>query len=368
MKIECSKQKLQKAVTIADRATSHNLSLPVLRNLILEAQKNKLVIKSTNLEIGLEIDLPAKVESEGITSCNPTTLSSFLANLKEEDKITIELENNNLLIKTGTYKTLIKSEEYEDFPLIPKIISGNKFKIKNTDLVYGLKSVVYAAAVSDIKPEISSVYIYQSNNDLVFVATDSFRLAEKKLAILEGDKDVTLNLIIPLKNATEIIKVFEGEDGELELSSDGNQLSIVGSGIHLTSRLIDGIYPDYRQIMPKSSATTITLNKDDLGQVLKMANIFSGKFSQIKLDVDVENQQLVVYSANADIGESTALVKAKIEGENFSAYYNARYILESFQSIPALNLLIGITESNRPLLIQSTDNRSFSYIIMPVNR
>ena len=368
MKIECSKQKLQKAVLIAERATSHNLSLPVLKNLILEVKKNNLVIKSTNLEIGLEVELPAKVLEEGMTSCNPTTLSNFLTNLKDEDKITVELQNNNLLIKTSTYNTVIKSEEYEDFPLIPKISTTNKLKLKNTDLVYGLKSVIYAAAVSDIKPEISSVYIYQNNNELIFVATDSFRLAEKKLTISNQNKDVDFRLIIPLKNAAEIIKVFEGEEGELELCSDSNQLSITSVGIHLTSRLIDGIYPDYRQIMPKTSTSTITLSKDDLGQVLKMANIFSGKFNQIKLDVDVAKEQIIIYSASSDIGESTATIKAKIEGNDFSAHYNARYILESFQSIPALNLLIGMTEPNRPLLIQGTENKSFSYIIMPVNR
>ncbi len=367
MKIECLKNKLQKAVSTTERATSHNLSLPVLRNIILLAEGNNLIIKATNLEIGVEITLPVKVLKEGMVACNPAVLSSFLANIKEEDKITLELDNGNLSITTQSHTTLIKSEDSEDFPVIPKIKSEKQVVLKNTELVGGIRSVIYAAAVSDIKPEISSVYIYSEADRLVFVATDSFRLAEK--SVLPSRKPENLQpLIVPFKNASEIIRVFESEDTDVEVHSDGHQLSVVGAGIHLTSRLIDGVYPDYRQIMPKESTTVAAILKDDLTQALKVSNIFSGKYHQIKFDFDVNKKEVVIHSESAEIGRNTTKVSATIDGPDFSANYNARYILEAFQSITFSEITLGATEPNRPLLVKGKGDTTFSYIVMPVNR
>ncbi|MEK7136148.1 MAG: DNA polymerase III subunit beta [Patescibacteria group bacterium] len=367
MKIECLKNKLQKAVSTAERATAHNLSLPVLRNIILVVENNNLVIKATNLEIGLEITLPVKVIKDGIVACNPAVLSGFLSNVKDEDKIILESENGNLSITTESHSTLIKSEDHEDFPIIPKIISNKPLILKNNELTGGIRAVIYSAAVSDIKPEISSVYMYSKDDRLYFVATDSFRLAEKN--ILPSRKPESLvPLIIPFKNASEIVKVFETEDVDITIHSDGNQLSLVGGGIHLTSRLIDGVYPDYKQIMPKDFSTTVSILKDDISQALKVSNIFSGKYHQIKLDFIPDKKQIVIYSESAEIGRNTTVVEAQIDGPSFSANYNARYILEAFQSITFSEITIGVTEPNRPMLVKGKGDTTFSYIVMPVNR
>src|SRR3989344_2738062 len=351
MKIKCFKNKLQKAVSTAERATSHNLSLPILRNIILSAEGNNLIIRATNLEIGLEISLPVKVQQEGVVACNPSVLSGFLANLKEEDKITLELDNGNLAITTQSHSTVIKSEDHEDFPVIPKIKSEKQVLLKSGELVSGIRAVIYAAAVSDIKPEISSVYLYSNADQLFFVATDSFRLAEKNV-LPSRRPDNFSALILPFKNASEIVRVFEVEDTDIELHSDGNQLSVVGAGIHLTSRLIDGVYPDYKQIMPKEAATTISILKEELGQALKVSNIFSGKYHQIKLDLWPDKKEMIIHSESAEVGRNTTKIEATIEGPAFSANYNARYILEAFQSITFSEIMLAATEPNRPLLIK----------------
>ncbi|MDQ5958083.1 MAG: Beta sliding clamp [Patescibacteria group bacterium] len=367
MKIECLKNKLQKAVSIAERATSHNLSLPALKNILLEANDSNLIIKATNLEVGIEIKLPVKVVKEGLVACNPSILSSFLSNIKDEDKIIAELDNGNLSIMTQSNSTLIKSEDYEDFPIIPKISNQKPVVIKSSELIAGLRSVIYSSAVSDIKPEISSVYIYGNDDKLYFVATDSFRLAEKNF-LTSRKPDGLTPLIIPFKNAAEIIRVFENEDTDVEIHSDNNQLSLIGGGVHITSRLIDGVYPDYNQIMPKSFGTTTAVLKEDLSQALKVSNIFSGKYHQIKIDLLPEKKQIVIYSESAEIGKNTTVISAEIDGPAFSANYNARYILEAFQSINFSEIMIGANEPNKPLLIKGKGDSTFTYIVMPVNR
>ncbi len=367
MKIECLKNKLQKNVSLAERVTSHSLSLPALKNIILKAEGSNLIIKATNLEVGIEISLPVKVLAEGTVACNPAILSGFLSNIKDEDKITAELENGNLSIMTQSNSTLIKSEDYEDFPIIPKIVTTKPVILKSNELITGIRSVIYAAAVSDIKPEISSVYIYGKEDKLYFVATDSFRLAEKNF--LTSHKPSGLPpLIIPFKNAAEIVRVFENEDMEVEIHSDNNQLSLIGGGIHITSRLIDGVYPDYNQIMPKSFTTTTAVLKEELSQALKVSNIFSGKYHQIKIDLLPDKKQLVIYSEAAEVGKNTTIIETNIEGPAFAANYNARYILEAFQSINFSEIMIGASEANKPLVVKGKGDSTFTYIVMPVNR
>lgn len=368
MKIECSKNRLQKGIGLCERVVSHNLSLPILKNVLLETNKNQITLKATNLDIGIEINIPAKVDEKITTSFNPGVLSNFLTNLKDEDKIFINLDNENLHIETEFTNTLIKSESSEDFPNIPQVKDVDSVNIPVEDFVYGIKSVLYAATVSDIKPEIASVYIYKLENNLVFVATDSFRLAEKKV-VIKSNIDDFKSIIIPVRNAGEIIKIFENEVDEIKISSNNNQISLWTGNTHFTSRLIDGVYPDYNQIMPKTFKTTIEIDKNKFIQSLKLTNIFSNNFNQIKIKVLKDKQQLSLESENADRGKNTTVINCKINGSDFEAYYNVKYILDYFNTSNNTNeVILGLNEQNKPLHIKGLDKDNFSYIIMPVNR
>ena len=368
MKIECIKDKLQKAIFLTERIVGKNLSLPILANIFLEAKNNKLIIRSTNLDIGIEVKISINIEKEGSVIVKPNILSSFLNNLKNEDKIKIELINENLEIKTKNTSTIIKCEPIDDFPIIPSIKNENLLKIKANDFIKGLKSVFFAASISDIKPEISSVYIYKENNELFFVATDSFRLAENKIILNENS--ISFNhIIIPFKNITEIIRVFEDSEYDLNIYSDENQITIYTSDFYLTSRIIDGVYPDYRQIMPKQFKTQININKDDLIQTLKLNSIFLNKLNQIKIKLNLKNKTLEFETKNQDIGENTTTLPIEIDKgeEDIQMNFNAKYIIESFNSINEEIITLNFNEPNKPLLIRGLNNNKFSYIIMPLN-
>ena len=367
MKLECLKERLKQAVLQAERITSKNLTLPILRTVLLETTINRLIIKATNLEVGLEITIPAKIEIEGNTAISAGVLGNFLTNNNEE-KLKIELNSNNLIVATNSSKTTIKSLSTEDFPIIPLVNEkeSEKTKIETKEFISGLKSVVFSAATSDIKPEISSVYIYSQNGYIYFVATDSFRLSEKRV-LIKNSSDFP-RLIIPLKNVLEIIRVLEGvEDKEVDILADKHQISIISANIKLTSRVIDGVYPDYQQIMPKESKTEITLHKEELVNCLKMANIFSDRFNQIELKVKSQDEELVIESHNQDVGENVISLKGKITGPEIDLILNAKYILDCLPVIDNNIIEFKINEKNRPLLIKGpTDD--FKYIVMPLNR
>ena len=367
MKLECLKDRLKQAVLQAERVTGKNLTLPVLSSVLLEAKNNKLVIKATNLEVGLEISIPAKVEVEGSVAINALILGNFLTNNNEE-KLKLDLINNNLNIITNSTKTTIKSLGTDDFPLIPIVnaTEGEKSRIEVKELISGLKSVVFSSATSDIKPEISSVYIYSEDGKIFFVATDSFRLAEKKI-VVKSSNDFP-RLIIPLKNVLEIIRVLEGvEDKEVDILADKHQLSLITASVKLTSRVIDGIYPDYRQIMPVEFKTEATLRKDELLNSLKISSIFSDRFNQIEFTIKPTEQELMINSQNQDIGENIITIKGKMSGNEINLTLNAKYLLDCLPIIENNLVELKINEKNRPLLIKGVEN-DFQYIVMPINR
>src|SRR3989344_5431694 len=239
MKLICLKKDLKEAVSICDRISNKNLNLPILSNILLDAEGKDLKLTSTNLELGAEIIIPIPAN----------IFNSFLSNISVSDQINLEVQNNNLIISTNNNSTLIKSQPADDFPNLPKLKQDKIFSLPVFDFISGLKMVFYSCATSAIKPEISSVYIYSSKAEmLTFAATDSFRLAEKKINYFFPELGPVL---IPFKTVVEIIRIFEGKEGKMDILFNKNQINIIKDNIIFISRLTDGIFPDYNQIIPK---------------------------------------------------------------------------------------------------------------------
>lgn len=366
MKAVCDKNKIKEAIMIVEKGVGKNTSLPVLSQILIEADEKNLIFKSTNLETGIEISIPAKVERVGNIAISGNIISSLLQNISREEKIEIEAVSGNLKIKTKGENMIIRGVDSEDFPTIPRIKEGKTIKIEGAQLLLGLKSVAYAAATSEIKPEISSVYLYQNDGFLTFVSTDSFRLAEKKIKI--ENRDQGLELIIPFRATTEIIRVFERSEEDLLVKSDKNQISIQSGGTYFTSRLINGTFPDYKQIIPKDFKTEVTILKSDLSEKLKIAAIFSDKFSQVDLKIFPKNKSFEIVSQNQDVGEGETSVEAVLEGDDLEAGFNAKYILDSLQSFSGDSVVLKLNEKNKPLLIRGVGDESFQYLVMPLYR
>lgn len=366
MKIECIKEKLIEGIAKADRLTGKNLSLPILSCIHMKASKSSVVIRATNLDCGIEVTIPAKVSEEGEIALHGAVLSSLLSGLHREKNITLETKDGNALVSTSSNTTLIKTFSPEDFPSIPKLETHKTIEISPKLLVKGLKSVVYSASTSSIKPELSSVYVYKDGSELVFVSTDSFRLAEKKVKV----KD-TLDfpsVIIPSKNVLDIIKSLEGTTDDIQVLFDKNQIAFEANDMYLMSRVVDATFPDYKQIIPKSFVTEVVVLKQDLVDSLKTSNVFSDKFNQVNIKALPSKKSFVVATKNSDVGEYTNAMDASVTGQDVDINFNYRYIADCFQSIDADSLALSIGGSNKPLVIHGVSDRSFMYLVMPMNR
>lgn len=365
MKIECSIEKIKNAVSQAERITGKNLTLPILSSILLTASKSSLKLRSTNLNLGIEIEIPVKVEKEGTAAISGLTLNAVFSNVSQNENVSFEDADGNLLIKTKKSRIKLKSQPYEDFPTIP-VVTGNSFEIESSKLVDGIKSVYYSSSVFDTKPEISSVFIYTNEDNLIFVSTDSFRLAEKKIKV-KGLEEIP-GILIPYKNIAEILKVFVEFKGTIKIYFNKNQISFSSDSIYLTSRIIDGIFPDYKQIIPNDFSTDAVVLKQDLLNSLKLSNVFSDKFHQVNLRISPEEKIFELSSANNDIGENKTYLDAAMNGEAVELSFNYKYFLDCFQSINTDSVSIKLSGASRPIVISPVSDPSFTYLIMPMNR
>ncbi|MSR73392.1 DNA polymerase III subunit beta [Candidatus Parcubacteria bacterium] len=367
MKVECIIEKLSKNILQAERIAGRNHSLPVINCILLEATKNSLIIRSTNLDLGVEITMPVKVVTEGSVAIPAGILGSFLSSISDDKTVILSVEENNLTVSTQKNQTHIKTYPKEDFPTIPVVMSDKTFKINAGEFVRGLKSVWYSSAISSMKAELSSVYVYcNDDEDIVFVATDSFRLAEKKIQTKKAKEFGSL--LIPFKNIPEIIRVLEEINGEVQVNLEKNQISFSYDGVYITSRVIDGIFPDYKQIIPKGNTTEVVMLKQDFINSLKIANIFSNKLNQINIKALPSKKVFELQTKNSDVGDNTNTIDAVFSGEDVDINFNYKYIVDCLQSIESDSVSLSFNGISKPLVIRGVSDKSFLYLVMPMNK
>lgn len=367
MKLECSTEKIKNAVSQTEKIISRSATLPILNSVLLEASGKSLKIRSTNLSIGLEIEIPANIEKEGRVTILGDVLNNTILNIGEDKILKIYKKDNNIVITNKNNSITLKLLEDDDFPSLPVINDGESFKMPVKRFIEGVKSVYYSSAVSEIKPEISSVFIYTNDDGMYFVSTDSFRLAEKNI---KNIKNIIIDgILIPFKNIIEILKILSNYNNEdIDIRYNKNQISFSFSGFYLTSRLIDGVFPDYRQIIPSEQATKAIVLKSEIQNALKLSNIFSDKFNQITISVKPKDKTFEVYAQNKDIGENKTNIQGSLVGEDIKMNLNLKYFLDSFQSIQEDSILLIFNGPNRPLIIKGNGDKTFQYLIMPMNR
>jgi DNA polymerase III subunit beta len=365
MKIKCNVEKLKNAVSLADRMTGKNLTLPTLHALLIVASGKSLKIRATNLQIGIEIEIPATVEMEGSVLVKGDVMANVCNHITGGTDITLEMSNENITVYTPKNKTVIKCLPPDEFPTLP-IVEGESFEIKTSVLQEGIRSVYFCAATTEIKPEIASIFMYSEGDMLVFVATDSFRLAEKKIKS-KGLPEIS-KLLIPYKNIADILRVLDTSPETVRISYTRNQFSISGNGIYLTSRLIDGAFPEYQRILPKEEHTKVVLMKQELLDTLRLSTIFADKFFQIIFVANPEQKTIMISSKNSDVGSSVSSVDAVIEGNMIEVAFNLKYFLDVFQSLIGDSVVMSFTTPNKPIIIKSVQDTSFVYLLMPTNR
>ena len=365
MKFECTTEQLLNAVSTVARFVERRTNLPVLSSILLSADGGRVQLRATNLECGVEITIPAKVSQKGTVAISGSVLLGFLSNVRSRG-ITISLSGGVIKIEAERASASIKTVSHEDFPILPRVSASSSFTLKTNDLLKALKSVVYCASTSTIKPELQSVLLLSEGGKLFTAATDSFRLAEKTTPL--QSKSSVPQLLLPARNVVELMRIIESVNGTIEFYYNENQISTHIGDLYFTSRLLDGTFPNYRQIIPKSFSTEIVLLREDIAQALKSLAIFSDKFAQVSFVVEPAKKTITLSSRNPDVGEQISTLRATISGDQISMNFNGKYLSDSLQSIVGESVRIQSNGPGKPLLIKDAADDTFFYLAMPMNR
>lgn len=366
MKIICLRENLKKNLNIAEKIIGKNLTLPILNNFLLATNKGRLKISSTNLETGINTWTTGKVTDEGAVCIPAKTLTNLINNLSEE-KISLETKKNTLFIKTEKYKAAINGFDSKDFPIIPKIKEDkNNFPVNAAILREALLKTAFAASVSDFRPEISGVFFSLADGALVLAATDSFRLAEKTLKIKDL-KGIETSFIVPLKTIQEAVKILSDQkDGAAKIVFNKNQVLFETESVQLISRLVEGSFPNYQQIIPKQFKTTAELDKNETAATVKLTSVLSGKLNDVKFNVNSEKKQIEITARDAELGENQSVLEGKISGESLEIIFNHNYLSDGFNNITGDKIFIGFNGPTNPVLVKSPAETDYLYIVMPI--
>lgn len=363
---------LKKAVILAERITSKNITLPILNNLLIETNKNKIHIKATDLEIGIEINVSGKTEKEGKIVVPAKTFSSFLTSLPEE-KITLEVKENNLKAESGNYKTVFQGFSSEDFPIIPQIKTDKYIEIEKSLLKEGLEQVKSSTTYNANYPELASVLFKLDKEGLKLVGTDRYRLAVKTIPLDKIKTNIKdeWQTIVPLRTIQEVIKILseELEDNSplITISPDPNQIQFMTEEVRLISRIINAQYPDYEKAIPSNFENQVILKRNDLKEAIKITGIFSGKINDVKFKFNSLKKEVILKSQDPTLGESeTFLQPIEINGEGLEISFNYQFFLDGLEACRGEEVFLGLNKENTPALIRGKEENDFLYILVPL--
>jgi len=371
MKLTILQENLKKGLEVVERISGKSLTLPILNNALISAEKNFLNLASTDLEIGINWWSLAKIEKQGKITIPIRIFSSFI-NLLPNKKINIELKNNNLYLKCENYNTQIKGISAEEFPIIPKISSEESVIVNTNSFCQGIKQVVDIPVPSTTKPEISGIYFSFQKKLITIASTDSFRLGEKKI-FTENNIKENYSFILPQKTAKELINIFGEKNKELKIYFSPNQIMFESfleetkhPEIQIVSRLIEGEYPNYQEIIPTKYNTEIILKKDEFLNQIKSASLFSGKINEVKIKADPKEKEIKIFSQNPEIGQYQSSIKAQIKGEQTEVSFNYRFLLDGVLNIKSSEINFGLNGDSGPGILKPIGDESFLYVVMPI--
>ncbi|OGM09573.1 DNA polymerase III subunit beta [Candidatus Woesebacteria bacterium RBG_13_34_9] len=343
------------------------VQLPVLANVYLKANNNRLTMSATNLEMSVSIGMGGKI-TEGGEITIPVRIINDIVNNLPLGQIQLESEKESLKIKTQDFESYVLGMNPSDFPIIPYNIGSNEIKLPSKDLLSAFNLVLFSVSNDETRPTLTGVLMIIKENELVLVATDGFRLSQKKLK-LKGLKD-EVKIIVPKNVLSEITRLVSKEEMlSFSYKKTDKQIVFGMPNIIVASRLIEGEFPDFERIIPKETKIKISLDREEFLRSVKLASVFAKDAANvIKLKVNKDNIEVSAESARS--GSQKAKVEAKVVNEDntkdFVIAYNCRFIEDLLNSMESDDLLMEFSDANAPGLFLNEKDQNFMHIIMPV--
>lgn len=366
MQLSCLKENLIRALGLVSRIVGTKVSLPILSNILLSTDKGRLKISATDLELGINTWIGAKIEKNGAITLPTRLFNDFIGSLPDE-KITLAISDKKATISGKTTCSVIKGLEATDFPLIPEIKKPTSvISIDSQKLKEALGKTVFSCAIDETKPVLSGVLFKIKKDKIILVATDSFRLSEQTIVIKKNENEC--EFIIPKRTANELTRIIAEQSEELKIKISENQASFEFGNTFFITRLIEGSFPDYTQIIPKTQKTTLTIDKEEFSRGLKVASLFS-KDAANNVAIEADQQKIQISATSQQLGESHSEAKClEMKGEKVKFSVNAMFLLECLNNISEPEIQLKLVDKNSPIQLISPKNKNSFFLIMPLRQ
>lgn len=373
MKLTLTKNEFLTGINLVSRLAQKSVNLPILQDILLETTDNILKISATNLEVGITFWALAKVEKEGRAAVPSNILSNFIASVSG-NKIELRLEGDVLNIKSQDGSAKILGHKADEYPIIP-VLKDILCKVDARSLAFAISQVVDFTSLSQMRPELSGVYLKFSPQEIVAAASDSFRLAEKTIKSSPQELKKEKVVLLPKTAAREAANIFQNNNEMIGVYLSENQImfqlasqELSSPKVQIASQLIEGVYPDYKQIIPKEFKTQAVFNRETLINKLKAVGIFSGRGLEVKMELDPKAQAARLFASSSEVGENEVMMPVKIQGGAFSISFNHRFLSEGLNKFKGPDISFSFSSPEGPAILRSPEDDSYFYILMPLKQ
>jgi DNA polymerase-3 subunit beta len=361
MKLQVTQENLNRALSSVARVANSRGTLPILANVLIKTSNNRLSLSATNLDIAITHYIGAKVGEEGSITVPARLMQDFVGSLPE-GVIDLDLQETKLHVSTDQYKSVVNGIVADDFPVMPAIATGKKWSLGSDVFKKALQQVVFAASNDETRPVLTGILLQTVDGKLSMAATDSYRLAEKEF----GKNKETVKLLIPASAMQDLLRVLGDGEDQIKITHDDQQVLFQVGDIELVTRLLDGKYPDYRKLIPKSFSAEATLKRADLINVTKVSSLFARESAgSVTIEVDKTAGKLSIRSVASQLGENTATADAKVTGSG-SITLNSRYLLDALGALSGEDVVFGFNGKLEPTLLRDPTVDDYRHIIMPL--
>lgn len=381
MKITLNHSKLAKSLQYASRAVSAKPNIPVLSNVLLEVTDTDLKLSATNLDMGINMWIPGKVDAEGTTTVSAKYIADFV-NASSSEKVDITTKENTLTVQTAKSKANFATIPSNEFPPLPEAVNSPVFSISSTELIISMEKVLFACSTDFSAGKIQQtgvLFEFEEGNDeeISFIGLDGFRLSKRTTKISNLQKDaLSGQIIVPARYMSEVVKILQDypdvDTVEVYLSENKSQIIFKFDDVELSLRLIEGPYPDYKRIMPDSFTYTFEVKRSDLEEGIKVINTFarSNLSNKTLFDFDIENSKVSLKSSVAEVGENeTEIEVSATDGSgDLNSAYNLRFFQDLVSHIKGETIKFETKGPLSPSIFKDKADSKYVHILMPLRR
>lgn len=364
-KFTCTQENLIRGLSRVAPVAGRNAQLPILQHVLWQLRDGLLHLTCTDLEVGVHTTVAGKVDSEGVCTVPARKISEYIQQLPTTHPIVIEHGANGLRIKTKDFNAQFSVGGDDDFPSLPPTPKNEGISVDGAVLGKALARAIFSAARDDTRPEIHSVFIQGSAEKLIIAATDSFRLAEVSMPLMGGGAD--FSLLLPLTAAHEVVRLCS-DQAEVRIVPNDTQAVFIGDSVELSSRLVDGSYPDYRQIIPTTFSTSGTVETEAFIRALKTLSVFLPRDTRrVQLAVNPAEEKLQV-SVGGEAGAGDVAIAFTGTGNELQALFNIQYLIEGAHAADSKELQIQFVGAGEPAVFKPSkeSEEAYTYVVMPI--